>query len=91
MLMSLSTELLDLLHFQGVQLGFHAQHYSPPENYRSFIYASLEHYRRVHISPDRQEEFYTIAMAALSDGEERGKRDKVEADRAVERKRAEKG
>ena len=86
--MNLSTEMLDFVRFLGVQIGFYPDHYQPTANARALVYASLENYRRKYITPDRQEEFYTIAVAALSDGEAEGKQNNLEAKALVEANRS---
>lgn len=72
--MNLSCEVVDLIYFLGVQIGRYPEHYSPTENSRALVYSALENYRNRHISAERREEFYTIALAALQDGELEGVR-----------------
>jgi hypothetical protein len=86
--MNLSREILDLIHFLGVQIGRYPDHYSPTEHSRALVYSALENYRNKHIGAERREEFYTIVLVALQDGEQEGLRlhqqaiDLVEANRA---------
>jgi len=85
--MNLSNELLDYVRFLGVQIGRYPDHYSPTEHARALVYSALENYRCKYIESERREEFYTIVLAALQDGELEGKRlhqqalDLVEANR----------
>ena len=72
--MNLSSEMLDYVRFLGVQVGRYPEHYNPTDHSRALVYSALENYRIKHISPERVEEFYTIAMAAFQDGEEEGAR-----------------
>lgn len=77
--MNLSIELLDYIHFLGIQIGRYPEHYNPPDHARALVYSALELYRAKHISLDRREEFYTIALAAFQDGEAEGKRQVTQA------------
>ncbi len=86
--MNLSSEMLDYLRFLGIQIGRYPKHYSPQEHARALVYSALENYRAKHIGPERQEEFYTIAMAAFQDGEEEGKRLFAQAQQLVEANQA---
>jgi hypothetical protein len=71
--MILSSEMLDYIRFLGVQIGRFPDHYTPSDRFRALIYSALECYRGKYIAPERREEFYTIAVAALQDGEQEGK------------------
>jgi hypothetical protein len=70
--MNLSTELLDYIRFLGVQQGRYPDHHS--DKSRGLMYNALEMYRARYVAEDSREEFYTIAMAAFTDGEAEGKK-----------------
>lgn len=71
--LNIPSELLVFIRLLAGRLGSSPQHYLPAEKFRALIYEAAEEYRIEFVPLDRVEEFYTMVVAAMQDGEKAGR------------------